>query len=225
MPRLFILDAMGLAYRAYYAFIGRPLVNSKGENTSAIYGFANTALKIRREEKPDFWALAWDGPGPTHRHERFPAYKATRKPMPADLLAQIPAIEDLAQTLGVAVLEVPGAEMATLARRGEREGHEVVLVTSDKDMLQLVTDRVRLLSPVGKGEDYVYVDPAAVREKWGVAPEQVRDVLALMGDSTDNIPGVPGVGRKTAAELIARFGSLDELYRRLAEVEREATNG
>ena len=226
MPRLFILDAMGLAYRAYYAFIGRPLVNSKGENTSAIYGFANTALKIRREEKPDFWALAWDGPGPTHRHERFPAYKATRKPMPADLLAQIPAIEDLAQTLGVAVLEVPGAEaddvMATLARRGEREGHEVVLVTSDKDMLQLVTDRVRLLSPVGKGEDYVYVDPAAVREKWGVAPEQVRDVLALMGDSTDNIPGVPGIGRKTAAELIARFGSLDELYRRLAEVEREA---
>src|SRR4029077_10148782 len=124
--RLFVLDAMGLAYRAYYAFIRRPLVNSRGENTSAIFGFANTALKIRREEKPDFWALAWDGPGPTHRHERYPDYKATRKPMPADLRTQIPAIEELAQTLGLPVLEVPGAEaddvMATLARRGEREG-------------------------------------------------------------------------------------------------------
>ncbi|HEY2955953.1 MAG TPA: DNA polymerase I [Candidatus Eisenbacteria bacterium] len=225
MARLFVLDAMGLAYRAYYAFIRRPLINSRGENTSAIFGLANTALKIRREEKPDFWALAWDGPGPTFRHERFPDYKATRKPMPADLLAQIPALEDLAAALGLPVLEIPGAEaddvMATLAVRGAGAGHEVALVTSDKDMVQLVGERVRLLSPSAR-EDFVWVDRAAVREKWGVDPGQVRDVLALMGDTSDNVPGVPGVGEKTAAELIREFGSLEALYRRLGEVKRDS---
>ena len=135
MPRLFVLDAMGLAYRAYYAFISRPLINSRNENTSAIFGFANTVLKIRREEKPDHWALAWDGPGPTWRHERFPAYKAQRKPTPEDLLAQLEPIETLAQALGLPVLEIPGMEaddvMATLAARGAREGLEVVLVTGE----------------------------------------------------------------------------------------------
>ena len=110
MARLIVLDALGLAYRAYYAFISRPLRNSRGQNTSAIYGFANTALKIRREEKPDFWALAWDGPGPTFRHERFPDYKATRKPMPDDLLTQLEPIEEVAQAIGLPVIEIPGTE-------------------------------------------------------------------------------------------------------------------
>ena len=225
MSRLFVLDAMGLAYRAYYAFIRAPLVNSRGENTSAIFGLANSALKLRREEQPDFWALAWDGPGPTFRHERYPQYKATRKPMPRDLLAQIPALEDLAHALGIPVLEIPGVEaddvMATLAARGEREGLEVALVTSDKDMLPLVTERVRLLSPASR-EDYAWVGRAEVIAKWGVPPEQVRDVLALMGDTSDNVPGVPGVGEKTAVELIRQFGTLDAMYARLGEVKREA---
>jgi DNA polymerase-1 len=216
---------MALAYRAYYAFIRRPLVNSKGENTSALFGFGNSALKIRMEEKPDYWALAWDGPGPTFRHEAYPEYKATRKPMPDDLLHQIPALEDLAHALGLPVIEIAGVEaddvMATLARRGEREGHEVVLVTGDKDLLQLVTDRVRVLSPVSR-EDYAWFGTEEVREKWGVEPGQIRDVLALMGDSTDNIPGVPGVGPKTAKELIVEFGSIDSLYERLGEVKRES---
>jgi DNA polymerase-1 len=224
MPRLFVLDALGLAYRAYYAFIRRPLVNSKGENASAVFGFANMALKLRREEKPDHWALAWDGPGPTFRHERYPEYKATRKPMPEDLLAQLPAIEDVASALGLPLLEIPGVEaddvMASLARRGERDGYEVTLVTSDKDLVQLVNDRVKLLSPTGRGEDYAWVDRDAVHAKWGVAPEQVRDVLALMGDSSDNIPGVPGVGEKTAVELIRQFGSLAALYDGLEKVAR-----
>src|SRR3989442_8432853 len=129
MPRLFVLDAMALVYRAHYAFIRRPLINSRGEHTSALYGFANSALKIRREEKPDFWALAWDGPGPTFRHERFPDYKATRSPMPVDLVTQIEPIEVLAQALGLPVIELPGTEaddvMATLADRATREGIEV----------------------------------------------------------------------------------------------------
>ena len=224
MARIFVLDAMNLAYRAYYAFIRRPLVNSRGENTSAIFGFANTALKIRREEKPDYWALAWDGPGPKLRQQRFPAYKGTRKPMPADLVGQIPVIEELAGALALPVLQEPGIEaddvMATLAHRGEAAGHEVVLVTSDKDLVQLVNERIRMLSPVGRGEDYAWVDPAAVEAKWGVRPPQVRDVLALMGDTSDNIPGVPGIGEKTAIELIRQFGSLDALYERLGEVTR-----
>jgi DNA polymerase I len=226
VARVFVLDAMALAYRAYYAFIRRPLINSRGENTSAIFGFANMALKIRQTEKPEYWALAWDGPGPTFRHERYEAYKATRKPMPDDLVPQLPALEDLAQAIGLPVLEVPGMEaddvMATLARRGEREGHDVALVTSDKDMLQLVGDHVKILSPGGRGEEYIWMDHAAVLEKWGVTPGQLGDVLALMGDASDNVPGVPGVGEKTAVELIRQFGSLEELYRRLDEVKRPA---
>src|SRR5262245_23907880 len=186
MSRLFVLDAMGLAYRAYYAFIRRPLVNSRGENTSAIFGFANSALKIRREERPDHWALAWDGGGPTQRHVRYPDYKAQRKPMPDELLAQLPAIRELAAALSLPLIELPGVEaddvMASLACRATREGHEVVLVTSDKDMLQLVEDRVRVLAPTGRGEEYTWIDRADVHEKWGVAPEQMIDVLALVGD-------------------------------------------
>jgi DNA polymerase-1 len=225
VARLFVLDAMGLAYRAYYAFIGRPLVNSRRENTSAIFGFANTVLKIRREERPDHWALAWDGPGPTWRHQRFPDYKAQRKPIPEDLLAQLTPIETLAQALGLPVLEIPGMEaddvMATLAARGARDGLEVVLVTGDKDMLQVVGGPVRVLVPQAR-EAYEWLDADGVRAKWDVGPEHIRDVLALMGDATDNIPGVPGVGEKTAKELVRHFGSLDALYARLGEVTRPA---
>ena len=227
MPKLFVLDAMGLAYRAYYALIRRPLVNSHGENTSAIYGMATIILKLRREEKPDYWALAWDGPGPTFRHERYADYKATRKPMPDDLRTQMEPIEEMAQALGLPVLEIPGTEaddvMATLAHRGAAEGLDVVLVTSDKDMLQSVEPRVSVFAPGrGTGEEWERIDAAAVKEKWGVPPEHIRDVLALMGDSIDNIPGVPGVGEKTAVELMTRFGSLEALYERLPEVTKPA---
>ena len=225
MPRLFVLDALGLAYRAHYAFISRPLTNSRGEETSAIFGMANSILKIRREEMPDCWALAWDGPGPTWRHQRFPDYKAQRKPTPDPLLRQLEPIEVMAQALGLPVLEIPGMEaddvMATLARRGAREGFEVALVTGDKDLLQLVGDHVRVLLPRTRDE-YEWIDAAGVRAKWGVGPEHIRDILALMGDSSDNIPGVPGVGEKTAVELMTTFGSLDDLYARLAEVKRPA---
>ena len=225
MARIFVLDALGLAYRAHYAFIARPLINTRGEHTSAIFGFANTALKIRREERPDYWALAWDGPGPTFRHERFPDYKATRKPMPDELLAQLGPIEDLAQAIGLPVIEVPGTEaddvMATLARIGTEAGLDVVLVTGDKDMLQLVGPHVKVMVPQTR-DQYATLDAAGVEEKWGVGPGSIRDVLALMGDSSDNIPGVPGVGEKTAVELLKQFGSLDELYRRLDEVRRPA---
>src|SRR5258706_4206309 len=216
MARLIVLDALGLAYRAHYAMIGRPLRNSRGENTSAIYGFGNMVLKLRRELRPDRWALAWDGPGPTFRHTMFPDYKATRPAMPEELAAQLDPIEELAQCLGLPVIEKPGMEaddvMATLARLGTEAGYEVVLVTGDKDMLQVVSDQVTILSPQARGDVYLRIGIPGVRERWGVGPEHIRDVLALMGDSSDNIPGVMGIGEKTAVELLRKFGSLDELY-------------
>lgn len=226
MPRLVVLDALGLVYRAYYAFIGRPLRNSRGENTSAIFGFSNSALKLRRELSPDLWALAWDGPGPTFRHELYPEYKAHRPPMPDDLRSQLDPIETLAQAIGLPVIEKQGMEaddvMATLARLGAEAGYDVVLVTGDKDMLQVVNDRVLVLAPQGKGDEMKAMTADEVRAKWGVGPEHIRDVLALMGDSSDNIPGVPGVGEKTAVELMKQFGSLDALYERLGEVKKPA---
>ena len=226
MPRLVVLDALGLAYRAYYAFISRPLKNSRGENTSAIFGMGNMLVRFRRELKPDRWALAWDGPGPTFRHELYKDYKAHRPPMPDDLRSQLSPIEDLARCLGLPVIEQPGMEaddvMATLSRVGAEAGYEVILVTGDKDMLQLVDSTVNVLVPQSRGDEYIRLDADGVRAKWGVGPEHIRDVLALMGDASDGYPGVPGVGEKTAVELLTAFGSLDALYDRLAEVKKPA---
>ncbi|HXS81583.1 MAG TPA: DNA polymerase I [Methylomirabilota bacterium] len=238
MPRLVVLDALGLAYRAYYALArwGRndkgerhaypALSNSRKEPTNAIYGMANLFVKFRRELKPDRWALAWDGPGPTFRHELYPRYKEHRPEMPAELSAQLTPIEDLARCMGLPVLEKAGMEaddvMATLSRIGADAGYEVLLITGDKDMLQLVDESVMVLSPQAKGDDYARLDAEGVRAKWGVPPEQIRDVLALMGDATDGYPGVPGVGEKTAVELLTTFGSVDAMYERLAEIKKPA---
>jgi DNA polymerase-1 len=224
-PRVFLLDGLAMAYRSHFAFIRRPLTNARGENTSAVFAFANTVIKLRDQEKPDYWALAWDSELPTRRHTRYVEYKAHRPPMPDDLVRQLPLLQEVARALGLPVVEVPGTEaddvMATLAYRAEKEGMDVVLVTNDKDLQQLVRDRVVVLAPGGGGKDDVWMDAAAVKAKWGVEPRALRDVLALMGDASDNIPGVPGVGEKTAVDLIGKFGTLDNLYAHLAEVPRE----
>jgi len=226
MQRLIVLDALSLAYRAHYAFIAHPRRNDRGENTSAIFGFGHAVLRLRRDQRPDLWALAWDGPGPTFRHEMYPDYKAHRPPMPADLAAQLSPLKDLARCLALPVIEQPGMEaddaMATLARLGAEAGYEAALVTSDKDLLQCVNERVSVLAPQARGGEYVRMDADAVRAKWGVGPEGMRDVLALMGDASDNIPGVPGVGEKTAVELMKAHGSLDALYERLADIRQPA---
>jgi DNA polymerase-1 len=178
--------------------------------------------KLLREDTPDYFAVAWDPPGPTFREEKFAAYKETRAPTPDDLRTQIPYVKTLFEALRLPVLEVPGFEaddvLGTVVERTRDLPIELVLVTSDKDMLQLVSPRVRVFSTTGRGGDRVIFDEAAVKAKWGVEPAQIPDILALMGDSIDNIPGVPGVGEKTAAKLIGQFGSVERLYENLSLV-------
>jgi DNA polymerase-1 len=219
-PRhLYLLDGPGFLYRAYHAL---PFLStSRGQPANAVFGMSTMLWKLLREERPDYVAVAWDAPGPTFREERFEAYKETRPGMPEDLRQQLPHVTALFQALRLPVLEVHGFEaddiLATLVARLRRADLGIVLVTGDKDILQLVGPGVRVLSPGPKGER-VLIDQAQVKDRWGVAPEQIPEVLALMGDAVDNIPGVPGVGQKTASRLIAQFGSVDRLYENLALV-------
>ncbi|HEY7203624.1 MAG TPA: DNA polymerase I [Methylomirabilota bacterium] len=218
--RLFILDGPGFLFRAYHAL---PFLStSRGEPSHAVFGMSTMLWKLLREDSPDYFAVAWDPPGKTFREEQFAAYKETRAPTPNDLRTQIPRVKALFEALHVPVLEVAGFEaddvLGTVVEQVRDRPIDVVLVTSDKDMLQLVSPRVRVFSTTGRGGDRVVYDEAAVKAKWGVAPIQIPDILALMGDSIDNIPGVPGVGEKTAAKLIGQFGSVERLYENLSLV-------
>ncbi|MFA6235213.1 MAG: DNA polymerase I, partial [Bacteroidota bacterium] len=219
MERFFIIDGMAIAYRAYFAFINRPLINSKGMNTSAIFGFVNTLEKILTEEKPDHIAVAFDTPHPTFRHKRFEAYKATREKMPDDMVEQLPYLKSIVQAYNIPVLEIPGWEaddvIGTLARRAEQEEIECFLVTPDKDFMQLVSETVKLYRPGKAADSWEIIDIEGVREKFGVRPDQVIDVLGLMGDQSDNIPGVKGIGEKTAIPLVQEFGSIAGIYEHL----------
>lgn len=225
-PRLYLIDGTALAYRAYFAFIRAPLRNSKGENTSAIFGVANSLLKLRREEKPEFWAFAFDRPEPTFRHEKHEAYKATRAPTPDDLISQLTRVKEVAVTLGCPLIEMPGYEaddlIGTLALKAVDGGYDVVIVSGDKDLTQLVSDRIKIYNPHRGGAEVEWLDHDAVREKYGVPPERIRDLLALMGDSSDNVPGVPGVGPKTAIELINQYGDLESVLKAADTVKRQA---
>jgi len=214
--RLFVLDGPGFLYRAYHAI--PYLSTSKGVPCHAVFGMSTMLWKLLREETPEFFAVAWDPPGPTFREAQFAAYKETRPGMPDDLSSQIPYVKTLFEALRLPLLEIPGFEaddvLGTVVDRARAMDLDVVLVTADKDMLQLVAPRVRVLSTTGRGDRVVF-DEAAVKEKWGVEPAQIPDLLALMGDSIDNIPGVRGVGEKTAVKLIAQFGTVERLYENL----------
>ena len=217
--RFFVVDGPGFLYRAYHAL--PYLSNSKGQATHAVRGVSTMLLKLLREENPAYAAVAWDPPGPTFREEKLPSYKETRPGMPDDLRSQIALVKRVFEALRLPLLEVPGFEaddvLGTLVDRMGSEPVEMVLVTADKDMLQLVGPGVRVLSTNVRGEP-IWFDPDAVAAKWGVAPKQIPDLLALMGDSIDNIPGVPGVGEKTAVKLISQFGSVERLYESLTLV-------
>jgi DNA polymerase-1 len=220
--RLFLIDGTALAYRSYFAFIRNPLINSKGENTSAVFGYTRTLLDLLSQEKPDYIAVAFDTPEPTFRHRQFADYKATRQKMPDEMSAQWPRLKEVTEALGIALIELPGFEaddvMGTLAKQAERQGLETYLVTADKDLMQLVSPHVKIYSLRRVGNQQEVLDPAGVQEKFGVPPERVIDVLALMGDSSDNIPGVRGIGEKTAVKLIQDYGSLETVLAQVAEI-------
>jgi DNA polymerase-1 len=221
-PRLFLIDGSALAYRSYFAFIRNPLINSKGENTSAVFGYTRTLLDLLSQEHPDYIAVAFDTPEPTFRHERFVDYKATRQKMPEELSAQLPRLKEVTDALGVTLIELPGFEaddvMGTLAKQAARDGLETYLVTADKDLMQLVSPHVKIYSLRKVDNQQEVLDAAGVQQKFGVPPERVIDVLALMGDSSDNIPGVRGIGEKTAVKLIQDYGDLDTVLAKAAEI-------
>lgn len=224
-PRLFLIDGHALAYRAYHAFIRNPLINSKGQNTSAIYGFASAILRLIEKESPDRIAVVFDSPEPTFRHEKFADYKATREKMPDEMREQLPIVDEVAAALGLAILRCPGFEaddvIGTLARRAEEAGWDTVIVSGDKDFMQLVGDHITVLDLKKKASEDQVIDRAAVEAKFGVPPEKVVDVLALMGDSSDNVPGVEGVGEKTAPELVRAYGSIEGALEHAAEVKNK----
>ena len=213
---LFLIDGNSYIYRAYYAI--RSLSTRSGFPTNAIFGFANMLLKVLREQKPTYVAMVLDSPGTTFRHQLYPEYKANRPPMPEDLVLQMPRIDDLIAAFRVPAIRVPGMEaddiIATLAHIYAGKVDKVVIVSSDKDLMQLITDKVVMLDTMKDR----WVDEEAVVEKFGVKPSQVVQVQALMGDPSDNIPGLAGVGPKTAGKLIARFGSVEGLLEHSEEV-------
>lgn len=214
--KLFLLDAYALIYRAYYAFIKNPRYNSKGENTSAILGFVNTLEDVLRNMRPTHLGVAFDPHGGTFRHEAFPDYKAQREETPEAIRFAVPKIKEILEAYHIPVLEVQGYEaddvIGTLAHQADLQGIETYMMTPDKDYGQLVTDNVSMYRPpVGKSEAQV-MGPKDICEKWGIeSPLQVIDILGLMGDSSDNIPGCPGVGEKTACTLIQQWGSIENL--------------
>jgi len=213
---LYLIDGSAYIYRAFFALPA--LNNSKGLQTNAVYGFMTTLLKIIREHKPDGLAVAFDEKGPTLRHAEFKEYKAQRPPMPDGMKAQIPYIHRVVEALNIPAVKQAGYEaddlIGTLARQAEQAGYDVVIVTGDKDMLQLLTPHIRIYDPV---KDKWSGDAECVA-KFGVEPGRVVEVMGLMGDTSDNIPGVKGIGEKTAMKLIAQFGTIEELLRRLDEV-------
>ncbi|MEW6072041.1 MAG: DNA polymerase I [Planctomycetota bacterium] len=222
MPRLFLLDGTALAFRAHYGMARTGLTAPDGTPTGATYGFTTTLRRILEEEAPDFVAVALDTPEPTFRHRRFPAYKATRERAPEEMIAQLDVIREVIRAHGVPIFERPGYEaddvIGTLARQGEAAGCDVFIVTGDKDFLQLVGERIRLYNVFRPGGERVIQGVEAVQEKFGTTPDRVVDVLAIMGDSSDNIPGVKGIGEKGAIKLIAEFGSVEGLLARIDEL-------
>ncbi|MDR2101801.1 MAG: DNA polymerase I, partial [Treponema sp.] len=253
---LYLIDAYGLIYRSYFAFLSRPLRNSRGQNISALFGFVRLLVSLLDEgapgmdgdgnpldvpQKPRRLAAVFDSRGPTFRHKIYPEYKATRQKAPEDLHAQVPLVEETLKALGIPMLQADGYEaddiIAALARKCREENRQCYILSSDKDLLQLVgqgTYELRPLKSSGadagaggagsgrggtSGLPYELVDSAKVKAEWGVLPDKIPDLLSLIGDSSDNVPGVKGVGEKTAVPLMARYGSLDEIYRNIAGIE------
>jgi DNA polymerase-1 len=227
MPRprtVHLVDGSGQFHRAYHAIRG--LATSRGLPTNATYGFTTMLRKLLQDEQPDHVAVLFDLPGRTFRHEQYAEYKANRPAMESDLAVQLPYIRRVCEAFRLPIVEVPGFEaddaIATLADQAVAAGFRVVVVTADKDLLQLVKDEVLVLNPGREGTGATLLDRKAVEEKWGVPPERVVDVLALVGDSVDNVPGVPGIGDKGARDLVREFGPVEEVIANAGKLKRAA---
>ena len=219
---VYILDSYGLIFRCYFAFINRPLTNSRGENVSALFGFFRNLHWILQHYKPDYIFAAMDSKTKTFRHEMYPEYKATRNKTPEDLHAQIPWICDVLESLGIPTLQCDGYEaddiIATVAKKCSQQGAECKILSGDKDLMQLVDDNTLILKPESGASTWKLTDAAGVAAEWGVNPDKLLDLLSLYGDTADNVPGVHGVGVKTAAKLLTDYSDLDGIYSHIEEI-------
>jgi DNA polymerase-1 len=214
--KLFLLDAMALIYRAHFAFSKNPRINSKGLNTGVMLGFANTLLEVLEKEKPSHIAVAFDTSAPTFRHAQFKTYKANRQEQPEDIEIAIPWIKQIVAAFNIPILELDGYEaddiIGTIAKKAEYKDFKVYMMTPDKDFGQLVEEHIYLYKPSFMGNKVDVMGPKEVCDKWGIHdPDQVRDILGLMGDAVDNIPGIPGIGAKTATKLLKEYGTIEGL--------------
>lgn len=221
-----IIDAMALAYKAYFAFISRPLSTKKGEPTSAVYGFLTQLLKVLEDHKPDYIAIAFDSKEKTFRHEKYEAYKSSREEMPEDMIPQIERIKQIIEALKMPVYILPGFEaddiIGTAVKKAEKLGFECLAITPDKDYFQLITDKVKIVRPGKSTDEVVIYDKQKVIDELGFEPKYMVDYLALVGDSSDDIPGVAGIGPKTAVPLIQQFGTIENIYKNLYKIEKES---
>ena len=214
--KLFLLDAYALIYRSYYAFIKNPRINSKGLNTSAIFGFVNTLEDVLKKEQPTHIAVGFDPAGPTFRHKAYEQYKAQREATPEDIRKAIPIIKDIIKAYNIPIIEVAGYEaddvIGSMAQLAEKAGYDTYMMTPDKDYGQLVSDHIFIYKPKYGSNGFEIRGIEEIKQKFGIEqPKQVIDILGLMGDASDNIPGCPGIGEKTATKLIQEFGSIEEL--------------
>ncbi|MFW5945177.1 MAG: 5'-3' exonuclease, partial [Bacteroidota bacterium] len=223
--KLFLLDAYALIYRAYYAFIRNPIYSSKGLNTSAILGFTNTLVEVLEKENPTHIAVAFDPSTPTFRNEIYEAYKANREEMPEDIQISIPYIKEILQAFNIPIILKEGYEaddvIGTLAHKAKDQGFETYMMTPDKDYGQLLEEGIYIYKPKRSGSQKAEIlDKNKICEQFKIErPEQIIDIMALMGDKSDNIPGVPGIGEKTAIKLISRYGSIENIYKSINDVQ------
>ncbi len=224
MPKLYLIDGMSVVFRAYHAMLRSGLKSPEGEPTGAVFGFVNILSSLLDKEKPEKIAVVFDTDHPTFRHEMYPEYKANRDAFPEDLVPQLEKIKQFIDLINMSQVEKPGYEaddvIGTLSKKASDGGWEVICITSDKDYYQLVNDKVTLMKPGRKGNDFEIVDVIAVEEKFGVGPDKVIEILALKGDASDNVPGVKGIGDKTAAPLIKEYNTIENLYDNLENIEK-----
>ena len=223
--RLFIIDGYATLYRAHYALIRNPLTNTAGTPTSAVFGFANQVFQLIEDEKPDYLVAAFDSKGKNFRHELYTDYKANRSAMPDEIQTQLPYLWELLEAMNIPILRVGGVEaddiIGTVAKMCDKENLQCNIVSGDKDFMQLINDKTFLYAPQARKRAKEIFDKKKVLEKWGVGPEHIIDLLGLMGDSSDNVPGVQGVGPKTAKKLIQDFGSIENIYEEIDNISNE----